>query len=290
MDIYVATADFNEERLQRQLQRSIERALRKGSVKYKEGQHLINLNVINGETRGVGGHVHRSPLRKRSTHECDLAKHLSVKDISKSIDSGVCTDTRDTEEEESDYEYDEVASVEDDTDFSSSSLFIHPGGLENDIQRSITPKKSIPKQASLIDSNASLPRDVANKSKSLTRRHKEKDTTANYSKFDSADLMTRSVVGSLASDWIDSGDNDGAVRRTGSKDTLLSGDNSRSGSISSKYKNTGDSPLRKAESRDGILAYDPSIYRARSREGILPHDPSIRRALSREGIRTCDSE
>lgn len=283
MDIYIAIADFNEVRLQRQLQKSIERAMRKGSVKYKEGQHLINLNVINGDMRSSGSQVHRSPLRRRGTHEGEIVNHLSVKDISKSIDSGVCTDARDTEEEESDYEYDEVASVEGDSDSQ------YPPPSESDIQRSVTPKKTVMRQTSLIQAKCSSPYDIANKSKSLTRRHRNKESTQNYTQFDPTDLMTRSVMGSLAPSWIDSGSDESPVHRAGSKDTLLSLDNTNNGSFS-QHKNPCNSPLRKAGSKEGILNGEPSIYRVRSKDGILSSDPALRRVRSKDGILSCDSD
>lgn len=222
MDIYQAISDFNEARLQKQLQLSIETAMRKGSVKYKEGQHLINLSVINGDNRSTSNGTPNSPLRKRATHDEDSG-YLSVRDISKSIDSGVCLDTRDTEEEESEDEYDEVASADEDAHSS----------LNWEERRSVTPRKTAKRKTSPATSRVIIPHQLLTKSnsiksKSLTRRRKGKEVSQPFDKpdypdHDSNDLMTRSVMDTLDG-WIDPLEKGSTpvVRRTGSKDTLLS--------------------------------------------------------------------
>lgn len=228
MDIYEAIADFNEARLQKQLQRSIEMAMRKGSVKYKEGQHLINLSVINGDGRPVDTLQRNSPLKKRSTKAEDDCGYLSVKDISKSIDSGVCLDTRDTEEEdESDCEYDEVASTDEDGQIS--------GSWEN--RRSVTPRNTARRKVSPVNSQKAIPHQLLNKSyyiksKSLTRRKKGKDVLQSNQEIN--EMMSRSVMDTLDG-WTDPSDRGHTpVRRTGSKDTLLSTNSNSVLSIGSK--------------------------------------------------------
>ena len=251
MDIYTVIADFNEVRLQRQLQLSIEKAMRKGSVKYKEGQHLINLSVINGDGKPSGNTcpVNCSPRKKRNE---DNLSQSSLKGISKSIDSGVCIDTRDTEEEDSDFEYDEVASSEDDDEEES---------------KSVTPRRSVRRQTSCVTARPSQAINKSSyyiKSKSLTRRRREREEQ--YGPCDShdgggttCDIMSKSVVDTLGG-WIDSSSSAGdrslatatssSVFRSGSKDTLLC-----------------DQKLNRIGSKDSILS--PRLPRAASKDAVL---------------------
>lgn len=294
MDIFQVIADFNEDRLQKQLQLSIERAMRKGSVRYKEGQHLINLSVINGDSRPGSAPVHGSP--RRAVHPEGQGQRLAIRDITKSIDSGVCVDARDTTEEDSDYEYDEVPLSADDTladykengggqdhcssirlngDRSCSKDWDDRKGERQSVRHSFRRQTSYTGTASAVPSQM-VSTSFSMKTKSLNRRHKGKDCSQklsprpNPNDYNSGDLMTRSVIDSLDPEWPEPEGQTSPFRRTGSKDTLL------------------DPGMRRAGSREGMLQFfDPRSRRVGSNDDILSCHPDFGGSRTRDRNLSC---
>ena len=242
MDIYEVVSDFNEARLQRQLQASIEKAMSIDTAS-DDHHHLIDLKAINKSTEAVknGNNLNgRNSLRRRRKKIPDSGDQTSSScggtDISKSVDSGVCLreDTDDTDDtdvctydadngglfctyEEEDKQLEKLSCVR-----QKLRVFDSPPACQRKRVHMLDGKKSHTSSNYFI------------RSMSLNRRSKKISLESHQDNSTNDSLMTQSVFGTLDecepyrrrnSVFIDSGPrsfNFPEVRRTGSNDTLLS--------------------------------------------------------------------